>query len=206
MKPMKPMKPLEPIRKGSEEANTWWPSELGQPSVSGSSNGLRYAYFSAKHRLAVDDGRKIRLYDTGSENISGFLTSNGRDLALQTADGAKKLSSLMYTAELSQAELRAVRRTAPPALKRPLGRLARCWASISKAQSAPYLVLEAVPEQLTSVLAEVVAALNELLAESPEAERIRRYKSGRFDRANRTTSPGTFDCQRGTSRGCSERA
>jgi hypothetical protein len=94
MKPMKPMKPLESIHKGSEEANTWWPSELGQPSVSGSSDGLRYAYFSAKHRLAVDDGRKIRLYDKGSENISGFLTSTGRDLAFQTADGAKKVSSL----------------------------------------------------------------------------------------------------------------
>ena len=73
----------------------------------------------------------------------------------------------MYTAELSQAELRAVRRTAPPALKRPLGRLARCWASISKAQSVPYAILEAIPEQLTSALAEVVAAVNELLAESP---------------------------------------
>ena len=73
----------------------------------------------------------------------------------------------MYTAELSEADLRAVRRTAPPALKRPLGRLARCWASISKAQSAPYAVLEAVPEQLTSALTEVAAAVNELLAESP---------------------------------------
>jgi DNA excision repair protein ERCC-2 len=73
----------------------------------------------------------------------------------------------MYTAELSQADLRAVRRTAPPALRRPLGRLARCWASISKAQSASYAVLELVPEQLTSALAEVVAAVNELLAVSP---------------------------------------
>lgn len=91
---MKPMKPLDPIRRGSEEANTWWPSELGQPSVSGSSDGLRYAYFPAKHRLAVDDGRKIRLYHTGSESISGFLASNGRDLTFQTAEGVKKLSSL----------------------------------------------------------------------------------------------------------------
>ena len=96
---MKPMKPLEPIRKGSEEANTWWPPELGQPSVSGSSDGLRYAYFSAKHRLAVDDGRKIRLYDTGSKDISGFSASNGRDLTFQTADGAKKLSSLKLLEE-----------------------------------------------------------------------------------------------------------
>jgi DNA excision repair protein ERCC-2 len=73
----------------------------------------------------------------------------------------------MYTAELSQAELRAVRRTAPPPLKRPLGRLARCWAAITKAQSAPYVVMEEVPEQVTSALNEVVGALSELLAESP---------------------------------------
>ena len=94
MKPMKPMKPLEPIRKGSEEANTWWPSELGQASVSGSSDGLRYAYFSAKHRLAVEDGGKIRIYDTGDEKISGVSASSGRDLPFQTGSGAKQLSSL----------------------------------------------------------------------------------------------------------------
>ncbi len=73
----------------------------------------------------------------------------------------------MYTAELSQAELQVVRRTAPPALKRPLGRLARRWAAISKAQSASYVVMDALPEQLTAVLTEVVGAVNELLAESP---------------------------------------
>jgi hypothetical protein len=94
MTPIKPMKPLAPIRKGSEEANTWWPAELGQPSVSGSSDGLRYAYFAARQRLAVDDGRRIRLYDTGNEKISGFSASNGRDLTLQTEEGARKLSSL----------------------------------------------------------------------------------------------------------------
>jgi Rad3-related DNA helicase len=73
----------------------------------------------------------------------------------------------MYTAGLSRTELRSVRRSAPRALKRPLGRLARSWDAISKEQSAPYLVLEALPEQLVSALAEFVSAVTELLAESP---------------------------------------
>ena len=76
MKPMKPMKPLEPITKGSEAAKSWWPHELGSPSVSGSSNDLRYAYFADGHRLAVDDGKHIKVYDTGGKTISGFSSSD----------------------------------------------------------------------------------------------------------------------------------
>ena len=94
MKPMKPMKPLEPITKGSEAARSWWPHELGTPSVSGSSNDLRYAYFDAKHRLAVDDGKQIKVYDTGSKPISGFSSSDGKTLTFNTEDGPRKVSSL----------------------------------------------------------------------------------------------------------------
>lgn len=94
MKPLKPMKPLEPIRKGSDAANTWWPHALGDPSVSGSSNGLRYAYFAIKHRLAVDDGRNVKLYDTGDQKISGFSAADGSTLTFQTEDGSKKVTSL----------------------------------------------------------------------------------------------------------------
>jgi DNA excision repair protein ERCC-2 len=84
----------------------------------------------------------------------------------------------MYSAELSEAELRLVRRTAPPGLKRPLGRLARAWGSISKAQVVPYVLIDTLPEQLTSALAEAVAAVNGLLAESPadvDAQLLRFY-------------------------------
>ena len=94
MKPMKPMKPLEPIRRESEEAKKWWPHDLGSPSVSGSSNDLRYAYFADKHRIAVDDGKHVKVYDTGGEHISGFSSSESRVLTLHTAAGLRKLSAL----------------------------------------------------------------------------------------------------------------
>ena len=78
MKPMKPMKALEPVRKGSDAAKTWWPHELGTPSVSGSSNDLRYAYFADKHRLAVDDGQQVNVYNTGPKAISGLVPKGRR--------------------------------------------------------------------------------------------------------------------------------
>jgi len=88
------MKPLEPITKGSPAAKTWWPDELGSPSVSGSSNDLRYAYFAGKHRLAVDDGQRVKVYDTVGKAISGFSSSDGKTLTFEAEDGTRKLSSL----------------------------------------------------------------------------------------------------------------
>ncbi len=94
MKPIQPMKPLEPITKGSPAAKTWWPHELGSPSVSGSSNDLRYAYFAANHRLAVDDGQHVKVYDTVGKAISGFSSSDSKTLTFEAEDGTRKLLSL----------------------------------------------------------------------------------------------------------------
>ena len=94
MKPMQPMKPLGPMTGDSATGKSWWPHELGTPSVSGSSNALRYAYFAGKHRLAVDDGQNVNVYDTGDEAISGFSSTDGKTLTFHTKDGSLKLSSL----------------------------------------------------------------------------------------------------------------
>ena len=52
----------------------WWPSELGQPSSSGGQNTVRYAYFPAERRIAVDPGHggPVILLDTLDHNIGGF--------------------------------------------------------------------------------------------------------------------------------------
>lgn len=94
MKPMKPLKPLEPITKGSEKARSWWPHELGSPGVTGSSNDLRYAYFAGKHRLAVDDGQHVKVYDTDAQKIGGFSSSDGKTLTFDVDGQSRKLSSL----------------------------------------------------------------------------------------------------------------
>ena len=94
MKPMKPMKPMEPITKGPEAAKSWWPHGLGRPSVTGSSNHLRYAYFAGTHRLAVDDGQHIKVYDTAGQAISGFSSGDGKTLTFDVDGGSRTLSSL----------------------------------------------------------------------------------------------------------------
>lgn len=48
-----------------------WPPELGKPSASGSQNDVRYAYFADARRLAVDQGGKVTIYDTGEHRIGG---------------------------------------------------------------------------------------------------------------------------------------
>jgi hypothetical protein len=54
-----------------DQAN-WWPSDLGVPSSLGAQNEVRYAYFPAARRLALDINGKVTVYDTQDHQISGF--------------------------------------------------------------------------------------------------------------------------------------
>ena len=49
----------------------WWPSDLGQPSSSGSQNNLSYAFFPQTCRLAVNLNGAVTVYDTGDHVITG---------------------------------------------------------------------------------------------------------------------------------------
>ncbi|MCC6510115.1 MAG: SHOCT domain-containing protein [Pirellulaceae bacterium] len=60
-----------------DPAATWWPSELGSPSATGSQNNVRYAYFSHLHRLAVKTSGDVWVYDTLDHQISGFSQQQG---------------------------------------------------------------------------------------------------------------------------------
>src|ERR1700685_928176 len=42
----------------------WWPAELGLPNGSGGRNQVRYAYFNATHRLAVELNGHVTVYDS----------------------------------------------------------------------------------------------------------------------------------------------
>ncbi|MGU3539487.1 SHOCT domain-containing protein [Methylobacterium sp. A54F] len=66
-----------PRSAGARGAAHWWPAGLGRPSTEGSQNGLRYAYFPAERRLAVETPEGVTLYDTGEHHISGAAQSNG---------------------------------------------------------------------------------------------------------------------------------
>ncbi len=64
------------------QSASWWPSELGNPSSTGSQNSLRYAYFPASNRLAIDDRGHVEVYDTSGYNIGGFGQQQSGDASL----------------------------------------------------------------------------------------------------------------------------
>jgi Short C-terminal domain len=67
---------------GSYGQASGWPEELGQPSSVGSQNNLRYAFFPATRRLAIDMGGALTIYDTGDHQIGGFSQQQGGDQSL----------------------------------------------------------------------------------------------------------------------------
>src|SRR3981081_2436822 len=60
----------------------WWPSSLGTPSSVGAQNALRYAVFPQTGRLAIEDGQKVAVYDTGDHRIFGVAQAQSRDQTL----------------------------------------------------------------------------------------------------------------------------
>jgi hypothetical protein len=69
---------LPPVRAGgSASFNTWWPIELGAPSSSGGQNDMRYAYFPAARRLALERGGFTTIYDTMDHQIGGVQQQQG---------------------------------------------------------------------------------------------------------------------------------
>jgi hypothetical protein len=67
---------------GSGSASQWWPAELGSPASTGAQNDLRYAFFPSQRRLAIQQGGRLRLYDTGEHRFSGFSQQQGADQSL----------------------------------------------------------------------------------------------------------------------------
>ncbi len=95
MKPMAPMKPMEPM-KPMTGGEAWWPGDLGQPSSSGSQNGMRYAFFPDKRRLLIDENGNVTAYDSGDHRIGGVAQQDGnqRTLTFTSQNGPVKLDEL----------------------------------------------------------------------------------------------------------------
>ena len=75
----------------------------------------------------------------------------------------------MYSATLTQATLRALRRAAAgvPALRRALDRLNRRWSALTSGQREAYAAHDALPEPFIHTLREALATLADLLTERP---------------------------------------
>jgi hypothetical protein len=76
------------VTEGPDQSN-WWPADLGVPSSLGAQNEVRYAYFPATRRLAIDINGKVIVYDTQDHQISGF-SRNSRDQAPSVLQSARR--------------------------------------------------------------------------------------------------------------------
>jgi hypothetical protein len=74
----------------------WWPAELGSPNGTGAQNQVRYAYFSAPRRLAVDLNGHVTVYDTLDHQIGGVSQQQGggSSLTFTSQYGTVGVSSL----------------------------------------------------------------------------------------------------------------
>jgi hypothetical protein len=82
-----------------------WPAELGTPSSVGSQNDLHYAVFPARRRLAIEQGGRVTVYDTGDHQIGGFSQqqSGGQSLTFTSQHGLVRLLELPVVPSGSQA-------------------------------------------------------------------------------------------------------
>jgi hypothetical protein len=93
MEPMKPMRPMAPMETMASET-PWWPEDLGTPSLSGSADDTRYAYFADKHRLVIREGGHVRTFDTSRRHITGFSARSGSALRFETESGPEDVATL----------------------------------------------------------------------------------------------------------------
>jgi DNA excision repair protein ERCC-2 len=83
----------------------------------------------------------------------------------------------MYSAELDQHDLKALRRTAPAPLKKPLDKLNRAWNALWRDQAEPYQVHEDLPDALVHALQQAGTSMTDYLAEHPTEvhEQLQRF-------------------------------
>ena len=74
----------------------WWPAELGQPSATGSQDGMRYACFPEFRRVVLEQGGAVTVYDSGDHRISGVSQAQGagQDLVFLSQIGRIRASDL----------------------------------------------------------------------------------------------------------------
>ncbi|MFO1209618.1 MAG: SHOCT domain-containing protein [Amaricoccus sp.] len=86
----------DPSLVAAERSGGWWPPELGIPASTGSQDGLRYAFFPATRRLAIERGGRVTVHDTGEHVLGGFSQQQGgtRTLGFSSQLGPVALSDL----------------------------------------------------------------------------------------------------------------
>ena len=101
---------------GSGSPARWWPADLGAPSATGAQNDMRYAFFPATRRLAIQQGGRLSVYDTGEHRLSGFSQqqSGDRSLTFTSQFGLVRVADLQRIPSPSDREREQPAPAAPP--------------------------------------------------------------------------------------------
>jgi DNA excision repair protein ERCC-2 len=101
--------------------------------------------------------------------LHGLTLANGwrAGVLVDEAHNLVDRARAMYSASLHAAQLRAVRASAPPALKKPLDRLYRRWTRLVQDATEPYEVLDEPPRSLAAALQDATSGITEHLAANP---------------------------------------
>ncbi|TDH59535.1 SHOCT domain-containing protein [Dankookia rubra] len=99
LREMDPFVPGPPLPSGGRNqgfGGTWWPDGLGSPASSGAQDDMRYAYFPAARRLAVQQDGQTRVYDTAHHAIFGVSQQQGggRSLSFASDHGTVRAEDL----------------------------------------------------------------------------------------------------------------
>ena len=101
----------------SAATSHWWPTEFGMPSSTGTQHNIRYAYFPAPRRLAIEINGHVTVYDTLDHQLSGVSQqqSAGASLTFTSQCGVVPLASLPVVSVdgVPQAETRAAHKQEP---------------------------------------------------------------------------------------------
>jgi hypothetical protein len=76
------------------QKSNWWPAGLGTPTSVGAQDDLRYAVFP--RRLAIKEGDRVEIYDTGNHRIFGVAQAQSSDqtLTFTSQDGLVRVNDL----------------------------------------------------------------------------------------------------------------
>lgn len=106
-------------------------------------------------------------FDLGALLHSLTVTNQWRvSVLVDEAHNLVERARKMYTAELSQRALRIAQKTAPPALKKPLGKLNRQWKKVFGSQQPSYHVYEDVPDGFLNALQQTSTAITDYVSDS----------------------------------------
>ncbi|MDH4559954.1 ATP-dependent DNA helicase [Pseudomonas sp. BN411] len=110
-------------------------------------------------------------YFDASALLHGLTSANQWRVAVlvDEAHNLVERARRMYSAELDQLSLKALRKAAPSVLKKPLERVSRAWSELNKEQVEDYRAYDELPPKLLNALQGAVVAITDYLTDNPTA-------------------------------------